>query len=155
VNVRCPECATEYRLPEELLGERGARVRCPRCRWSFIVHSGDEAIAAESPPPSPALENDPESFAAALLDRLAEELGARWAAARARGRILSELGPDLMRAYGEYRAALGPAASADAFRQALRARWGLTLRPEGVAAQKEGSTLSSGDGSGGRTTAPR
>lgn len=37
MNVRCPECTTEYNLPEKLLGGRGARVRCPMCDHAFVV----------------------------------------------------------------------------------------------------------------------
>jgi predicted Zn finger-like uncharacterized protein len=37
MNVRCPECTTEYTIPEHLLGGRGARVRCPMCDHGFVV----------------------------------------------------------------------------------------------------------------------
>jgi predicted Zn finger-like uncharacterized protein len=44
MTVQCPYCSTAYLLPERLLGERGARVRCPTCGGGFqvaaVVHAG-------------------------------------------------------------------------------------------------------------------
>ena len=41
MTVRCPHCSTGYDLPEHLLGERGARVRCPSCGGRFVVRRAE------------------------------------------------------------------------------------------------------------------
>jgi hypothetical protein len=41
--------------------------------------------------------------------------------------VLAELGPDLMRAFDEYRRRMGADAVPEPFRQALRERWALDL----------------------------
>jgi predicted Zn finger-like uncharacterized protein len=38
MTVHCPHCLTGYELPESLLGQGGARVRCPGCQEIFVVH---------------------------------------------------------------------------------------------------------------------
>ena len=37
MNVYCSHCSTGYLLPDDLLGPRGARVRCPACGKTFVV----------------------------------------------------------------------------------------------------------------------
>jgi hypothetical protein len=142
-------------LPEELLGGGGARVRCPGCELGFVVPRHEMAVsldrpgsprAAEPAAPSAAAHivgdglpqslDDPAAVAATLLDRLALRLGPAWSEARARGRMLSEFGPEVLRAYEEYRTRLGEHASALAFRTALRDRWALDLGA-GEAAAKD------------------
>ena len=50
MTVQCPYCSTAYLLPERLLGERGARVRCPTCGGGFqvaaVAHAGAGASRA-------------------------------------------------------------------------------------------------------------
>jgi predicted Zn finger-like uncharacterized protein len=164
MNVQCPHCSTAYLLPEALLGEKGARVRCPKCQGAFVVLREADGVRVESapgaaahqgvrgpspaPPPAPAAETPPalaaapatdrslrhvpvEAIQAAerVLDELSAQLGERLTAALAEGRALSEFGPTVMDAYADYRRRMGPAASADAFREALRSRWALDLNP--------------------------
>ena len=40
MTVYCPHCSTGYLLPDQLVGPRGARVRCPNCQGSFVVLPG-------------------------------------------------------------------------------------------------------------------
>jgi predicted Zn finger-like uncharacterized protein len=156
VTVQCPYCATDYLLPHSLLGKRGAKVCCPSCRQNFNVLRvpGTDEVRVESPsnggsaatiptpgpplvpgasPPSgqgPAM--SPEgaaALAARFLDDFTNRSGARLPAAVARGRFLSELGPDLLRAYDEFRRTLAPGADATVFRAAVKERWGLDLEP--------------------------
>jgi predicted Zn finger-like uncharacterized protein len=37
MNAKCGQCGTEIRLDESKLGERGARVRCPRCSSTVVI----------------------------------------------------------------------------------------------------------------------
>jgi predicted Zn finger-like uncharacterized protein len=37
MTVHCPHCSTGYLLPDQLVGPRGARVRCPDCQGAFVV----------------------------------------------------------------------------------------------------------------------
>lgn len=179
MTIHCPHCSTGYLLPDELLGPRGARVRCPACAEMFVVspsaapassRQGMEArsgtvratatsdVAGESPapaapanaaressqkaPPGPAVpepgpapastaEPDPVAVATEVLDRLAKRLGGALEEARAEARVLSRFGPDVLRAYEEYRARLGERATAQAFRVALRERLAVDLIPGG------------------------
>jgi hypothetical protein len=65
--------------------------------------------------------------AAELLDSLAGRLGGALGEARVRGRVLAEFGPDMMRAYEEYRRRLGDSGAPGTFRDAVRERWGVDL----------------------------
>jgi len=47
--------------------------------------------------------------------------------ARARGRVLAEFGPEVMKTFDEYRSRLGGHAAPAAFRAALKERWGIDL----------------------------
>lgn len=138
MTVHCPHCASTYLLPDHLLGPRGARVCCPNCGQIFVVLRDAEPIPEGEPvtvapeldpfpPAEPVDDEGAERVAGRLLDALAEALGSRLDRARARGRVLSEHGPDLMRVWDEYRAQLGEAASASVFRQVLRERWAVDL----------------------------
>jgi predicted Zn finger-like uncharacterized protein len=148
MNVRCPHCATDYLLPDRLLGPRGARVRCPRCGRPFEVSRDAEVQeAVVNPPPSspdepgkepgpPSLEEPPEQVAARLFDQLEDRLGPAITAARDQGRLWSEHGHELMRAWDDYCQALGERADVTVFRAALRARWDVDLGP-GAPAESE------------------
>ena len=134
MNVRCPHCSTGYLLPDHLLGPRGARVRCPHCGEGFVVLREPHAArgGAEAPPAAASLEAageavPPVSVAFELLDALAAHLGPRLEDAQRRGRVLSELGPDLIHAWDEFRSRLGERGSAEVFRRALRERWSVDL----------------------------
>jgi|GEM_PF-2547921 len=64
MNVTCPECSTEFDVPEDALGPRGRRVRCASCRHIWFqepvaekpVFSGfsrfDDSLAIEPIPAS-------------------------------------------------------------------------------------------------------
>ena len=138
MTVHCPHCATGYLLPDHLLGPRGARVRCPQCKRPFVVlreEAGgtstrlDDILPAEAeaPAPDPAQQAEAARVAEELLDSLAEELGRALDQARSRGRVLAEFGPDVMRAFDQYRSRLGERAAPAAFRAALKERWGVDL----------------------------
>ena len=50
MNVYCSHCSTGYLLPDDLLGPRGARVRCPACGKTFVVLLETAPTAGESDP---------------------------------------------------------------------------------------------------------
>jgi predicted Zn finger-like uncharacterized protein len=71
MNVYCSHCSTGYLLPDDLLGPRGARVRCPACGKTFVVlletapSSGDPGTAGDvAPTPLAAERVEPEPAAA-------------------------------------------------------------------------------------------
>ncbi len=42
--VECPECSAPYQVDERRVPSAGVKMRCPKCRASFVVHKpGDEA----------------------------------------------------------------------------------------------------------------
>lgn len=124
------------------MGPRGARVRCPQCARPFVVLRQEVApvAAPAGAGPEPELPfmdetllqvsaSDAEAsrIAAELLDSLADHLGGALVQARSRGRVLAEFGPDVMKAFDEYRARLGDHAAPAVFRAALKERWGVDL----------------------------
>jgi predicted Zn finger-like uncharacterized protein len=133
MTVQCPQCATRYLLPDELLGPSGARVRCPSCGNRFdVTHDAQVTAVADDAPAAPAPESGTDDAQAAevarsLLRGLAERLGERLAPARASDRVLSEFGPELMSAWDAYCEQLGEGAPARPFRTELRATWGVDL----------------------------
>lgn len=152
MNVRCPHCATSYRLPPELMGAGGARVSCPSCSGTFEVDrmgvvtaregagaaarvlETAPAEAAPAPSPRPAAEAAPAAptpldAAREVLATLAAEHGAAIEDSIARGRLFSEHGARLVEAYDAYRRLTARRADAGPFRQALRERWGVDLTP--------------------------
>jgi predicted Zn finger-like uncharacterized protein len=136
MDIRCPHCATDYVLPETLLGPGGARVRCPSCQGAFAV-AADGAVRAGEAPPTRAHPTDPapapdpgsreERIARSVLDELEVRSGPDIAAAAARGRAFAECGPQIMEAWDEYRSRAGRGADPAPFRDALRSRWGIDL----------------------------
>lgn len=155
MTVHCPHCLTGYELPPELLGEHGARVRCPGCQGVFTVlpeesargesapgptgtasgeamSGGDSAPAAPAAPPATgevraAASETPEAAAGAVLEVLVDFLGDDLARSRARGTVLSDHGPAIMAVWQEYRRRAGDDAPNAAFRAALRERCGVDL----------------------------
>jgi predicted Zn finger-like uncharacterized protein len=139
MTVHCPHCSTGYLLPDHLMGPRGARVRCPQCKRPFVVlreESGgtitrlDDILPTESDLPADlgsAPDEEAARVAEELLDSLAHQLGRALVQARSRGRVLAEFGPDVMKAFDEYRSRLGERAAPAAFRAALKERWGVDL----------------------------
>jgi hypothetical protein len=92
-----------------------------------LAADAPESVTAEAAAGADAMAGAPESMAAEILEELAARLGARLDDARARGRVLAELGPDLMRAYDDYCARAGAEAPREVFRAVLRERWGVDL----------------------------
>ncbi len=148
MTVHCPHCSTGYLLPDELLGARGARVRCPTCSKAFVVlregatvgeasESEDQDLAQVKVPTGPlpakasalAELGDPHVVAARLLDELAARLGEALPRARADHRVLSQFGPDILGTYEEYRRVLGERGTPEVFRATLRERWAVDLQP--------------------------
>lgn len=111
--VRCAECATRYRLPVDLLGARGGRVRCRECGARFdVLHDRERAEA--------------QGVAAEVVEGLAG-VAPRLIEADGRGCLFAEHGAALVAAFDEYRRLAGREAPAAPFRAALRARWSLDL----------------------------
>jgi len=53
--VTCVSCQTRFRIADEKIGAKGARVRCGRCRTLFVVRRQEPAAAEATPePPAPA-----------------------------------------------------------------------------------------------------
>ena len=125
MTVRCPRCSNRYRLPEVLLGPGGARVRCPGCGNRFDVARQAEPEGRMRLADAHALDY---RVAADVLQALADR-APRWVDAHARGRLFSEFGPALLEAFDEYRRRSGPGASARVFRDLLRERFRIELRP--------------------------
>ena len=44
--VTCDHCGARYRLPEDRIEGRGARITCPRCRHVFVVYRQEEGEVA-------------------------------------------------------------------------------------------------------------
>ena len=43
--VTCPSCTAKYRLSDEKIQGRGARITCPTCTHRFVVYRNEEAPA--------------------------------------------------------------------------------------------------------------
>lgn len=145
LTIRCPGCDCQYLLPMSLLGERGARVRCPRCGQGFLVSPGgevtelsaDEFAARAENPDEPATHAAPETAASsaaqthalAVLDALIERVGPGILEAAREQRLFRDHGPALLEAFDDYRRRAGRDAPPEAFRAAVRERLGLELIP--------------------------
>src|SRR5262245_60218072 len=140
--VRCPNC----RRPFVVLREEGASVSSTNPGESSAAEGqtlpveSSAAVASEpvaqsaqglsevtSAASEPTPTNAAESVAKEILESLADRVGERLAEARSRGRVLAELGPELMKAYDDFRARAGAEAPREAFRAVLRERWGVDL----------------------------
>lgn len=42
--VSCPSCTSRYRIRDEKVSGRGARITCPSCAHKFVVHRNDEPL---------------------------------------------------------------------------------------------------------------
>lgn len=42
--VTCPECSSRYRIREDKIQGRGARITCPSCTHKFVVHRESEPL---------------------------------------------------------------------------------------------------------------
>jgi len=70
-----------------------------------------------------------QAIARRVLDELAARKGRAMADASARGRLLSEFGPDVFAAFEEFKKESGGSGNPVPFREALRERWGIDLGP--------------------------
>ena len=61
--VTCTNCQAKFRVPDERIGPRGAKVRCSRCQTIFVVlpEIGSVPVAPAPAAPDPALGFDLES----------------------------------------------------------------------------------------------
>jgi len=60
--VVCPRCQAKFRVADEKVGPRGAKVRCSRCQNVFLVHLELGSMSLEqdaAPPPAPPPEPAP------------------------------------------------------------------------------------------------
>ncbi len=46
----CPQCDARYRVKDEKIPDRGARITCPKCGHRFVVHKERAAAAVEEAP---------------------------------------------------------------------------------------------------------
>lgn len=74
--ITCPDCATQFTVPDAAIKPEGRKLKCARCghKWHFVP-AGDEPSATEPPatePPVPAFEPPPATAASAEGARPAE-----------------------------------------------------------------------------------
>ncbi len=120
--VQCPACSTRYLLPQSLLGEAGANVRCPSCGREFAVDAAGTLLG-------PAQEI--RGVARHVFDELVARVGPDLEAAARERRLFAEHGPALLEAWDEFRRRAGTNAPSLPFRDELRARFGVELFPPG------------------------
>ncbi len=141
--MHCPTCSEAFLLLRQ--GDGSVRLEPPPRRapggGPAPVESATTASAAsqarapaeggDAPGgvPAPGAFEEPGQVAAELLDSLVSRLGSPFQEAQARGRLLAHFGPDMMRAFEEYRRRLGDRGTPGAFRSAVRERWGVDLSP--------------------------
>lgn len=121
--IQCPACATRYLLPDSLLGDAGASVRCPSCGRSFAVDAGGAIVGAS---------DELRALARGVFDELAERLGPGLEEAARERRLFAEHGPALLEAWDEFRRRAGANAPSLPFRDELRERFGVELFPPGA-----------------------
>lgn len=122
--LQCPSCESRYLLPASLLGEAGANVRCPSCGHEFAVDALGTVLA-------PVEADEQRQLARVVLDDLAAREGAALEAAARERRLFADHGPAIMAAWDEFRRRAGAHAPSRAFREELRARFGVELFPPG------------------------
>jgi predicted Zn finger-like uncharacterized protein len=143
--VRCPHCTQEFTLgadgevvrpAETVAAPRGAEHAAagrPRGAGSGEAARASRAPAAPAAGRTATEAVDPSTDVQAIARRVIEELASRkgpaMADANARGRLLSEFGPELVAAFEEFKKECGGTGNAAPFRDALRERWGIDLTP--------------------------
>ena len=120
--IECPACATRYLLPDTLLGDAGANVRCPSCGRAFAVDAGGTIVGASE---------ELRDLARGVFDELEARVGPRLEAAARERRLFAEHGPALLEAWDEFRRRAGAHAPSLPFRDELRHRFGVELFPPG------------------------
>jgi predicted Zn finger-like uncharacterized protein len=124
--VQCPKCAARYLLPDTLVGEAGASVRCPACGHEFAVDTAGQVRDFATPG------DDLRGVARGVFDELSARLGPALETAARERRLFAEHGPALMQAWDEFRRRAGTQAPSRPFRDELRARFGVELFPPGT-----------------------
>jgi hypothetical protein len=99
------------RAPDAALGSAAAR--------AAAAETTDRAEAG----------SDAQAIARRVLEELAARKGPAMADANARGRLLSEFGPELAAAFEQFRKESGGTGNPAPFREVLRERWGIDLTP--------------------------
>lgn len=130
VSIHCPACGAGYLLPTHLLGEQGARVRCPGCQHGFVVSRDGVALHEPDASPAaslPAASDDPHSIATDLLVELESAAPGEVQQAAGEGRLFSKYGVVLLGAYDEFRRRAGSHSGSDAFREEVLNRYGVDL----------------------------
>ena len=63
--VKCAQCQTKFKIPDEKVTEKGVKVRCTKCQHTFRVkRSGDDAVPVEADVTKPAARAVPSSWGA-------------------------------------------------------------------------------------------
>jgi predicted Zn finger-like uncharacterized protein len=57
--VVCSTCQARFKVADEKIGPRGAKVRCSKCQTVFVVHKELGVMAAEPPPAEPSFAPEP------------------------------------------------------------------------------------------------
>jgi predicted Zn finger-like uncharacterized protein len=112
--LRCPECKTRYEISASRIPDGGARVRCPRCRTVFQVSSPTNGSGNPFPAAAhavvPGSQVEPEvarRIARALVSELLLARRERRDEAIRGGRLLAELGHDIIDVFDNYRQRVG------------------------------------------------
>src|SRR4051812_48312206 len=67
--VKCEQCQTRFKIPDDKVTDKGVKVRCTKCQHTFRVKrdgstAGSGQVAAAPPlPPPPAKPAEPDPFA--------------------------------------------------------------------------------------------
>jgi predicted Zn finger-like uncharacterized protein len=59
--VKCDQCQTRFKIPDEKVTEKGVKVRCTKCQHTFKVNRRADSVLEPTPPPStpPRIDTDP------------------------------------------------------------------------------------------------
>ena len=68
--IICPECSTKFRIDPERIPDRGAKVRCARCKHVFL----QQRPVDQQPVPDPAEENNMSAFSSDEPDNASSSL---------------------------------------------------------------------------------
>lgn len=61
--VKCDQCQTRFKIPDEKVTEKGVKVRCTKCQNTFRVKKGAAETAATTPPSPAAAAPEADPFA--------------------------------------------------------------------------------------------
>jgi predicted Zn finger-like uncharacterized protein len=69
--VKCEQCQTRFKIPDEKVTEKGVKVRCTKCQSTFRVKKAPETTAPTAPPK--AAESDPFALFGSAADPPSDE----------------------------------------------------------------------------------